>query len=84
MQTRATGKAFRVVIRVLVEGDLEGRMLVAKDIAAAPAVVATTKGIEGLSTGSIIADIGGRIGLRRVLAGGHEMCGHKEAWGTRA
>jgi hypothetical protein len=47
----------------LVEGDFVGAVVVAEDVAAAPAVVAARKVGKGLAAGGVVADCGLVVGL---------------------
>jgi hypothetical protein len=53
----------RVVVCVLVEGDFVGAVVVAEDVAAAPAVVAAREVGKGLAAGGVVADCGLVVGL---------------------
>lgn len=48
---------------MLVEGDFVGAVVVAEDVAAAPAVVAAREVRKGLATGGVVADCGFIVGL---------------------
>jgi hypothetical protein len=56
MRTGTHGRSARVVVRILIEWDLVGAMVIAEDVAAVPAVVAAGEVAEGLATGGMVAD----------------------------
>lgn len=53
----------RVIVGALVQGNLIARVRVAKDVAAAPAVVPPHEVVEVLLAGRVVTDFGFRIGL---------------------
>ncbi len=59
----AHGHAARVVVGLVVERHGVGRVGVAKDVAAAPAVVAAREVVEGAPAGRVVADGGFVVGL---------------------
>lgn len=67
MRAAAAQLAAGVVVCALVQGYLERGVRVAKDVAAAPAVVASHKVVEVLFAGGVIADVGLVVGLFGVF-----------------
>lgn len=63
MRAAAAQLAAGVVVCALVQGHLVRGVRVAKDVAAAPAVVASHKVVEVFFAGGVIADVGLVVGL---------------------
>lgn len=69
MFTRSPQGALGVEVRVLVQGDLPPRMLVAENVAAMPAMVASLEEAEGFVADGVIADWGGGVGFPVLACG---------------